>query len=162
MSGSERSETGRLIVLCGLPGSGKSTLAHRMVLERGAVRLSPDDWMTALDIDVWSGSSRVRIESLQWDLTQQMLRAGVTVVIEWGVWARAERDLVRERARDLGAAVELHYLDVPVDELWRRVRRRDREDPAIERADLELWATQIEVPDRDELQLFDPSPPSTP
>ena len=60
------------------------------------------------------------MEALQWELALELLVLGQTVVIEWGVWARSERDTVRERARELGARVELVYLDVPVDELVRR------------------------------------------
>ena len=37
----------RLLLTCGLPGSGKTTLARRLATERGAVRLSKDEWMAA-------------------------------------------------------------------------------------------------------------------
>jgi predicted kinase len=153
--GRERPEAGRLIVLCGLPGSGKSTLARRMAVDQQAVGLSPDEWMASLGVDLWDVVFRTRIESLQWELAQELLRSGRTVVIEWGVWSRVERDVVRLRARELGASVDLHYLDVPIDELWRRVHERNREDPPIQRSELEQWAGQIEVPDDAERRLYD-------
>jgi predicted kinase len=151
-------ESGRLVVLCGLPGSGKTTLALRMASDRGAIRLCPDEWMTALEVDLWDSAGRARVEALQWQLAQDLIVAGATVVIEWGVWSRAERDLVRERARELGASVELHYLDVPIDELWHRVRDREVPDPPIQRSDLEQWAHVIEAPGPDEIQLYDEPP----
>jgi predicted kinase len=49
----ERSGKGaRLIIVCGLPGSGKS--AHAKLLEDRlrAIRLSPDEWMDALSLDL--------------------------------------------------------------------------------------------------------------
>jgi len=154
----DRPGGGRLIVLCGLPGSGKTTLARRLVIERPALRLCPDEWMTALDLDLWDAAARSGVEARQWHLAQTLLILGDTVVLEWGVWSRGERDRLREGARALGAAAELHHLDVPMDELWRRVAARDLPDPPIRRAQLESWATQIEVPDADELQRYDLAP----
>src|SRR5262249_3191983 len=98
----------RLIIVCGLPGSGKTTHAKKLEHELAAVRFCPDDWMTALGIDLWAEDVRARVESLQWNLAQQILARGLTVTIEWGTWARSERDTLRIRARELGAAVELH------------------------------------------------------
>lgn len=43
----------RLIILCGLPGSGKTTLAKLLEGKRRAVRLCPDEWMDALQIDLY-------------------------------------------------------------------------------------------------------------
>ena len=97
----------RLIIVCGLPGAGKTTHAKRLVAELGAVRSSPDEWMDALGIDIYDEEARARIEALQWELTQDLLRLGQTAVIEWGTWSKAERDMLREAARKLGASVEL-------------------------------------------------------
>lgn len=155
MPGVDSPPSSRLIVICGLPGSGKTTLARELAKARGGVRLCPDEWMAALGVNLWDSAFRDRVEALQWTLAQDLLVFGATVKIEWGVWGRAERDRLREGARVLGAAVELHYLDVPVDELWRRVQARSLEDPPIERADLDRWAAQIEVPDDAERQLYD-------
>lgn len=144
-----------LVIVCGLPGTGKTTLARRLAAERGALRLNPDEWMTALGASLWDSEVRAKVEALQWSLAQDLLRLGHTVVIEWGTWARAERDTLREGARALGAGVELHYLEAPVDELWRRVSARQHEDPPIERRDLEVWAELIEEPDDEEVALYD-------
>jgi hypothetical protein len=43
--------------------------------------------------------------------------------------------------------VELVHLDVPVDELWRRIQARGREDPPITRAELDAWSREFERPD---------------
>lgn len=151
---------GRLFVLCGLPGSGKTTLAIELAARHGAVRMCPDEWMVALHIDLWDADARQRIEAQQGELTRSLLTIGADVVIEWGVWSRAEREALRAAARDLGAAIELRYLEAPIDVLFERIERRDAEGKwggrSITRAELEEWATVIEVPSAAELALFDP------
>lgn len=150
----------RLVIVCGLPGAGKTTLARRIETDYSAVRMCPDEWMACLGIDIFDAASRARIEQLQWDLTQQLLKLDVTVVIEWGTWGRDERDRLREGARALGAAVELRLLDAPLAVLWRRLRDRDMERRAGHRAltrnDLESYAASFERPTKEELALFDP------
>lgn len=147
---------GCLIIICGLPGSGKTTMAKQVAAQRRGVRLGPDEWMSALGANFWDSAMRKRVESLQWALAQELLRVGATVLVEWGTWAREERDALRSGARDLGASVELLYLDIPLSELWQRIQARDLEDPPIQRSDLDTWYQSLRAPDDEELSLYDP------
>ena len=154
----------RLILTCGLPGAGKTTLAAQLAADRGAVRLTKDEWLWALGRTPWDEQAREKVEHELWRLAQQILSLGVSVVLDFGLWARIERDEMRSEARGLGAGVELHYLDVPTDELWRRIEARNSEPPwdsyPIRRADLDGWLRVFQAPDAAELALFDPPPTS--
>ena len=145
----------RLIIVCGLPGAGKTRHAKRLESELRAVRLSADDWMEALAIDLWDAAAREKIEALQWQVGRKLLALGLTVVIEWGTWGRSERDALRTGARKLGAAVELHYLSAPLEVLFQRVQQRRMEDPPIRKEQLAEWAATIQVPTPEEMALFD-------
>jgi len=146
----------RLIIVCGLPGSGKTTHAKHVQKNLHAVRFCADEWMNAIGINLWDSEARQRIETLQWNIARQILSLGRNVVIEWGTWGRSERDVLRTEARKLGAAVELHFLDAPVDVLFERIRRRNIETPAITVADVQSWSQMFERPTSEEMALFDP------
>jgi predicted kinase len=152
----DRSGSGpRLIIVCGLPGSGKTTLAKRLESGLRAIRFSPDEWMDALSLSIYDEVVREKIESLQWKFARDLLALGLTVIIEWGTWGRSERDTLRLGARDIGAAVELHYLTAPVDVLFERIQRRGMENPPIERDAMLRWFEMFQAPTPEEMALFD-------
>jgi predicted kinase len=82
------------------------------------------------------------------------------VVVDWGIWAREERDRFRTEARALGARVVLCLLDPPLDELEQRLEQRNATPPAgtfqISRELLESSLKLFQRPQAEELGLFDP------
>ncbi len=146
----------RLVIVCGLPGCGKTSHAKQVEQNLPAIRLCADEWMDALGISLWDSKARQRVEDLQWSLARKILSLDRSVVIEWGTWTRSERDALRTEARALGAGVELHLLDAPVEVLYDRICRRKMETPAITFEDVQKWAQLFERPSEEEMALFDP------
>lgn len=105
-----------------------------------------------------------KVEQHLWSLAQETLLVGLSVVIDFGLWARYERDEMRSVARNLGVGVELHYLHAPTNELWMRVAERNLRPPwdsaPITRDQMAEFEAFFEPPDEAELSLFDKWPPS--
>ncbi len=147
--------------MIGLPGSGKTTRAKELEGELGALRLTPDEWHLFLfghDVGAAAHNDRhTRVERIMWTVAARVLALGTDVILDFGCWAREERDDFRARARALGADFRLHFMDVPLDELKRRLEARNRvvgDAPVffISDENLRAWAAQFQPPDADELR----------
>ena len=145
----------RLYLVCGLPGAGKTTRSHQIVEAVRAVHLCPDDWVVGLGASLVDFEFRVRLQDCMLAHAARILRCGVSVVIEFGSWSRAEREAIRRVAVSEGAKVELQFLNAPLDELVRRVRVRG--GPASrELVDVLLRdAAKFERPSEEEAATFD-------
>jgi predicted kinase len=144
--------------MCGLPGSGKTTLARRLADQIPAVRLCTDDWHAALEVSFSDQRFHDLLEDQLWILAQDLIRNGQNVIFEKGLWRRSERDEKRREAREIGVDIELHYFDVPVDELVTRLARRNAECRPnafpVAREEIEQYFEGFEPPDETELALF--------
>ena len=99
------------------------------------------------------------IEALLWDVASRALVLGTNVILDFGFWAREEREDYRSRAKQLGASSEVHFLDVPGDELLRRLVRRNAQlSPTafhISEEMMKPWIGFFQKPTPDELDRRD-------
>src|SRR4030043_434270 len=118
-----------LHLMVGLPCSGKTTLAQKLEHERSALRLTPDEWQIRLfgqDAEEPEHDARHSlIEAMLWNIASRALELGTNVILDFGFWAREEREDFRSRAKKLGASSEVHFLDVSEQELLRRLEVRN-------------------------------------
>jgi len=120
-------------LVIGATGAGKTTYARSFADELGAIRFSIDEWMQALfwmdappapDI-AWALARVERARDLIWRTAADAARRGCPAILEIGLTTRADRAAMGERARAAGLSTRLHWLDVPVEERWRRVQARN-------------------------------------
>jgi predicted kinase len=149
-----------LFLTVGLPSTGKTTAARRLETERGALRLTKDEWVKALYGHENPRSAQDVIEGRLVDIGLRALELGVDVVIDFGLWGRDERSALRQAAADRGALVELRYFEVSRAEQRRRLDRRQAEAPhttwPMSDEELAEWAASIDVPTPGELDGTEP------
>ncbi len=148
-----------LTLMVGLPGAGKTTLAKEIEKETGAVRFTPDEWHLFLFGDDFHhpeehelhNQRHDKVEALMWELGKQLLRRGVSVILDYGFWAEEQREEKRREAEALGAECQIRYVHAPLEELARRLDARGRAGQkdvfqTITREDLDEWAALFQPP----------------
>ena len=149
----------QLYLLCGLPTSGKTTRARELEAAADVVRLTADEWIARLYPDDAEAAARDerrdRVEALQWQIVERLLRIGADVVLDWGLWTRDERAHYRQRAEALGARVKIELVEAPLSVLQERLAERNRDLPPgtfhISAAEMEEFASLFERPTPEEM-----------
>ena len=153
-----------LFVLVGLPASGKTTRARELETEHRALRLTPDEWMIPLFRESDAGGKRDVLEGRFVWLADRALRAGTSVILDFGLWGRDERSALRWLATEAGAGFELVYLAIDSAEQDHRVTARFATEPAstfeMGPDQLDSYRALFQAPDRHELtsDRLDPPP----
>jgi len=120
-------------LICGSTGAGKTTYALRLSDHLGAMRFSIDEWMAALfwmdtpqPLDpAWSMERVERCLTQIWAVVLRVAARNVPCVLDIGFGQTQSRARFAELARNAGLSVQLHFIDVPAEERWRRVEARN-------------------------------------
>lgn len=151
-----------LHLMVGLPCSGKTTYARRLATTANALLLTPDAWYLKLfDNDAGHPDhdrKHSQIEAIMLDVARQALMLGCNVILDFGFWAVQEREALRHMALSLGAQCRLHYMDVPIDELYRRLDECNRLQPEgtfyIPTTEMDAYIRVFQPPTPEELARF--------
>lgn len=123
-------------LLIGPVGAGKSTLGLQLSQERRAVRLTLDEWMTALyGEDARPSEGRIqwymertqRCLDLIWQLTRRLMEAGTEVVLEVGLIQREPRTSFYFRIDAEAYPHTVYVVDADRDIRRQRVLERNRQ-----------------------------------
>lgn len=123
-------ETPTLHILCGKIASGKSTLAARLSAKPDTVLITEDAWLDALfseELQTREDYVRCsrRIKAAMKPHISALLRAGVSVVLDFPANTPGQRRWFREIIETTGAAHTLHILDVSEEVCMARLRARN-------------------------------------
>jgi predicted kinase len=125
-----RNSKATLHMLCGKIAAGKSTLAAELAEADRGLLVSEDFWTSRLfapemkEVSDYLRFSRRLREAMGPHLTE-ILRAGLSVVLDFPANTRANRAWMRGIAEAAGADALLHYLDVPDETCRARLHERN-------------------------------------
>lgn len=119
-----------LHLVCGKIAAGKSTLTSALGKQPHTVVVKEDYWLARLYpgeqnslADYVRNAARLR-DAMRAHLVD-LLRAGLSVVLDFPANTPASRAWMRTVFEEAGCAHQLHYLDVPDDVCKSRLRRRN-------------------------------------
>ncbi len=141
-------------LVCGSTGAGKTTYSMELASKIGGMRFSIDEWMTALfwmdspePIEFeWAMERINRCEEQIWAMAEQLAKCEVPSILDLGLTKKKHRTKFADLAAKSELPLELHFLDVPLDERWRRVEHRNQEKGATYR--LEVTRTNFDFVER--------------
>lgn len=131
-------------LVCGSTGAGKTTYALALTERIGGVHFSIDDWMARL---FWADSpqpirfdwtiERVnRCEAQIVDMALKLAARGVASVLDLGFTRADHRAKFYAIAEGAGVGAQLHFVDVPANDRWARVTKRNAEKGETYRLDV--------------------------
>lgn len=119
-----------LHLICGKIAAGKSTLAAGLASRPGTIRIAEDDWLATLyrdeqkTLEDYVRNSR-RLRAVMGDHIVALLRAGLSVVLDFPANTPASRLWMRGLFERAGVGHRLHFLDLPDDVCKARLRARN-------------------------------------
>lgn len=118
-----------VILTCGRLGVGKTTYAQTLRREMSAAVLSVDEIMLALfggDAGPMHDEYAAKLTRYVYEKAAELAEAGVTAVVDAGLWARRSREEARAFFATRNIPCEIHYLDVDEATRLQRVEARNR------------------------------------
>jgi predicted kinase len=150
-------------LVVGSTGAGKTTYAMSLADKSGGIRFSIDEWMiTLFAADMpqslepsWIWERVRRCETMVVTIALQAVARGTPVILDLGFQRMEKRISIAERFKDQGFDVQLHWLDVDVEERWKRVNTRNEQQGVtynftVTKPMFDFVETQWEAPTSDE------------
>lgn len=121
-----------LDLVCGKIAAGKTTLTRELAEAPATVLIAEDTWMAALFKDELKELAdyvhcSARLRDAMGPHVADLLRAGLSVVLDFPANTVANRRWMRSIFEAAGAAHTLHLLDVPDEVCKARLRQRNAE-----------------------------------
>lgn len=110
----------KVYMICGKLCCGKTAYSQKLMKEKKAVILSVDEIMLSLyDHQLGDKHEEIshKVQRLLYDKSLEIVRSGISVILDWGFWRREDRQLAKSFYSAHDVPYEFHYICIS-DELW--------------------------------------------
>jgi len=154
----ELGHTPTAYLLHGFVGSGKTTFSRKLERQNDAIRLNHDEWMIRL---YGTAPPKERFEEYYRNIDEligefgiRLLKKGLNVIFDNGLWTRESRDTARKRITEAGHRFHLFAIRCREQTMRARVLKRTEEMPDgtfwINEAAIEEFRNRFEPLEADE------------
>ncbi len=92
----------------------------------------------------------------------EIVKAGCTVILDWGFWTKAERDEIKKYANHHGILLEMHYIDIDDKNWHENIEARNRDVLAgkggssfyVDEGLFQKVSSLFEVPSKEEIDVW--------
>ncbi|MGN0546464.1 MAG: AAA family ATPase [Acutalibacteraceae bacterium] len=155
----------KLIAICGKICSGKTYYANQLKEKENAVILSTDEATFDLIENEQGDFYNIFAQRVNGYLKKkavEIVRAGATVILDWGFWTRAERKETTDYFNGFGIEVEWHYVDVEQSRWQKLIEERNAKiqngtggsDFYVDEGLLNKLLSEFEEPSKDEIDVW--------
>ena len=120
-------------LMLGLPASGKTTFSNQLHLELNIPRLSLDEEYSKLGGNLtdtnWNTNTEAKANQAIKQQIKEIVERGESVILDFCPWRKEDRLKYLEYIESTGANSHVYYLDVPIEELKRRLETRNNNLP---------------------------------
>ena len=155
----------KLIAICGKICSGKSYYAKQLKEKENAVVLSCDE-VTNILFDNDLGDKHDEMSKRIWNYllkkSEDIIKTNTNVILDWGFWAKKDRQFITDYFNIKNISCEWHYVDVD-KETWQKniSERNERVLSGIGGSDFYLdeglmvkLESKWEVPSKEEIDVW--------
>lgn len=125
----ERVDMAKIHLMHGYIAAGKTTLAKKLEHELNAVRFTTDEWMVKLygctPAPEKYQEYESRIKEIIWELTAELIRKDINVILDFGFWRADERKQAIKRAKELNTSALFYVLEPDLNQLQIRNKQRN-------------------------------------
>src|SRR5690625_6909901 len=120
---------GKLYFLCGKMGAGKSTKAKQLAIDKHAVLLSEDEWLSSIypnQIESFEDYLKfsAQIKPLVKKHVQNILSVGTDVVMDFPANTQKQRKWFLDMVLDVNASHQLIFLNLNNEQCLRQIAHR--------------------------------------
>lgn len=139
---------GTIYFFCGKMGAGKSTKSKQLAIEKHAVLLSEDEWLSSLypnQITSFEDYLKfsAQLKPMMKKHVQKILSVGTNVVMDFPGNTQKQRKWVLDIASEINANHQLIFLNLNNEQCLRQIAQRRNEQP--ERATFDTEETFMNV-----------------
>ncbi len=155
----------KLIAICGKICSGKSYYANQLKEKEDAVILSADEATFDLIENEQGDFYNIFAQRVNGYLKKkavEIVKAGATVILDWGFWTRTERKETSDYFNRFGIEVEWHYVDVEPSRWQKLIEERNAKtqsgkggsDFYVDEGLLNKLLSEFEEPSKNEIDVW--------
>jgi predicted kinase len=120
-------------LVCGFLCTGKTSFTLKFATDTNAVALCLEEVVVQIfgyGVDhAYLANRRVAVREVMWTQADLLVSRGVSVVLDFGFWSRAERDKARALAALHEAKVQMFHVTAEDEVIYRKLAERNKVVP---------------------------------